>query len=331
VTDAALVWALAAAALLYPAGVARSADRGRWPPHRLAAWFGGLAAATAGLLIGGGFTGHAAGHLLLGMVAPLLLVLAAPVTLALRALPAARARLLTAVLRSGPARVLTHPAVAAVLDVGGLWLLYTTDLYALAARHPAVHLAVQAHVLLAGYLFTAAIVGVDPAPDRPRPAVRAAVLVLAAAAHAVLAKHLYASPPAGAGSADTGAMLMYYGGDAVEVVLAVLLCREWLAAATRPDRSLVRGGRRARGPEDGEVGEGEEDADDHEQPDAADGGERRERRRDDGQHDEGQPEPARHRSGDCTHAAHAPIPPPGSGGHPSRSSAASTFPSHSTV
>lgn len=236
-TAAALAWALAAAALLYPAGVARSAGRGRWPRHRLVAWYAGLAAATAGLLGPlsgqGDFAAHTAGHLLLGMVAPLLLVLAAPVTLALRALSVERARLLSAVLRSGPARLLTHPAVAAVLDIGGLWLLYTTDLYALAMREPAVHLAVQAHVLLAGYLFTAAIVGVDPAPDRPGPAVRAAVLVLAAAAHAVLAKHLYAAPPAGTGSGQTGAMLMYYGGDAVELALAVLLCREWLGATWR--------------------------------------------------------------------------------------------------
>ena len=232
-TDAALAWALAAAGLLYAIGLARSGTTTRWPRHRTAAWYAGLAAATAGLLLDGDFGTHAAGHLLLGMVAPLLLVLAAPVTLALRALPADRARRLSRLLRSRPLRLLTSPAVAAVLDVGGLWLLYTTDLYALAARQPAVHLVVQAHVLLAGYLFTAALVGVDPAPHRPRPAVRAAVLVLAAAAHAVLAKHLYGAPPAGVPDARAGALLMYYGGDAVEVALAVLLCREWLASAAR--------------------------------------------------------------------------------------------------
>ncbi len=70
---------------------------------------------------------HVAGHLLLGMVAPLLLVTAAPVTLALRALPRERARTLGRLLRSRPLAVLTHPAVAALLDVGGLWLLYRTD------------------------------------------------------------------------------------------------------------------------------------------------------------------------------------------------------------
>jgi putative membrane protein len=293
VTSGALAWALATAALLYPVGVVRSA--GHWPWARTAAWYAGLAAATAGLLPTGDFTAHAAGHLLLGMVAPLLLVLAAPVTLALRALPASRARLLGRALRSAPARVLTHPAVAGVLDVGGLWLLYTTDLYALAARHPAVHLAVQAHVLFAGYLFTAALVGVDPAPHRPRPAVRAAVLVLAAAAHAVLAKHLYAAPPAGVADARAGAMLMYYGGDAVEVVLAVLLCRDWLA------RSLPRSAGR---PQHAEVGQREEDADHHEQPDPPYGGDGGQGRRGDGQHHEGQPQPPRDRAGHSTHGRH---------------------------
>lgn len=238
-TAALAAWALAAAALLYTAAAGRSAARGRWPRPRLLAWYGGLAAAAAGLLgpLAGhaDFRAHVAGHLLLGMLAPVLLVLAAPVTLALRALPADRARRLSALLRSRPVRLLTFPVTAAVLDVGGLWLLYTTGLWTAAARDPAVHLLVQAHVLVAGYLFTAAVVGVDPAPDRPGPAVRAAVLVLASAAHGVLAKHLYAAPPPGVAAADAeaGAMLMYYGGDAVEVVLAVLLCRAWLATTWR--------------------------------------------------------------------------------------------------
>ena len=51
---------------------------------------------------------------------------------------------------------------------------------------------------------------------------RAAALVLASAAHGILAKHLYAT------GSGTGALVMYYGGDAVGVTLAALLCRTWL-------------------------------------------------------------------------------------------------------
>jgi putative membrane protein len=92
-----------------------------------------------------------------------------------------------------------------------------------------LHGLVSVHMLAAGCLLVAVLVGPDPMPGRGRPAVRAAVLIAVAASHAVLAKHLYASPPAGVASAETGAMLLYFGGDAVELALAVLLCRRWLA------------------------------------------------------------------------------------------------------
>lgn len=174
-------------------------------------------------------------HLLLGMLAPLLLVLAAPVTLALRALPAGRARRIARLLRWPPVRLLTFPVVAAVLDVGGLWLLYTTGLYGAMHSYETVRLAVDAHVLGAGYLFAAALIGPDPAPHRASRPLRAAVLVLALAAHEVLARHVYASPPEGVAAADgqAAAVVMYYGGDAVELALVVVFCRQWYVAAGR--------------------------------------------------------------------------------------------------
>ncbi len=290
-----MAWAVAVAAIGYTIGLARAAGRGRWPAYRTISWCGGLVVAGAGstLSASDGAVPHAVGHLLLGMVAPLLLVLSAPVTLALRALPADRARLLSAVLRSRPARLLTNPVVAAVLDVGGLWLLYTTDLHTVPAT--------QVHVLGAGYLFTAAIVGVDPAPHRPGPAYRAVVLVLASAAHGLLAKHLYAT------GWQTGGMVMYYGGDVVEVALATLLCRQWLAGS-------VPRGRAAGRPQRSEVEEREDPADHGDEPDTADGGENRQPDHDHGQHEEGHPEPRRHRSGERAHGGHAPIPAGGAGG-----------------
>ena len=288
-TAAVAAWAAAVAAVAYGIGLGRAAGRGPWPAHRTTAWYAGIVAAGAGsaLSTSDGAVAHAVGHLLLGMVAPLLLVLAAPVTLALRALPADRARLLSAVLRSGPARLLTHPVVAAVLDVGGLWLLFTTDLHTVPAT--------QLHVLAAGYLFTAAIVGVDPAPHRASPAYRAVVLVLASAAHGLLAKHLYAT------GWQTGGMVMYYGGDVVEVALAALLCRQWLAGS-------VPRGRAAGRPQHTEVEQREQPADHGDEPDAADGREDRERDHHHGQHQERDPDAPRHGSGERTHGGHGPIP-----------------------
>lgn len=204
-----------------------------WPRRRTASWLAGCVTLAVAIawpgLHSGGFAGHVVGHLLLGMLAPLLLVLAAPVTLAFRALPVAAARRLGHLLGRRLVRFLTEPVVAATLNVGGLWLVYTSGVYPALAEHRWLALLVHLHMFAAGYLFTAAIVSVDPLPHRRSHLHRAVVLVLALAAHDVLAKYLYAHPPAGIGSADaeTGAMIMYYGGDAVDLILMVLLCARW--------------------------------------------------------------------------------------------------------
>jgi putative membrane protein len=253
VLDAVVVLLLVAAAVAYGAGLARARGRGPWPAGRTLSWYAGLVCVGVALVgplataARAGFTAHMAGHVLLGMVAPLLLVLGAPVTVALRALPVGGARRLTRALRARPVRVLAHPVTAAVLNAGGLWLLYAGELYPRMHASALVHAAVHAHVLAAGYLLTAALVGVDPDPHRASVRVRAGVLVAFVAAHSVLAKWLYAHPPAGVagGDARRGAQLMYYAGDAVDVALMVLLLAGWYAA-TRP-RAVAPGARAAAG------------------------------------------------------------------------------------
>jgi putative membrane protein len=177
---------------------------------------------------------HVVAHLLVGMVAPLLLVTAAPVTLALRTLPRSRARVVARVLRSRPVAVVSHPAVAAGVDAGGLWLMYRTSL--LVGVPGAL---VTLHMLLAGYLFAFSLVGRDPTPHRAPLGVRAGVLVVAVAAHDVLAKLIYAEPPPDVPAAQTefAGQLMYYGAAPVHLALFVLLGREWYAVQGRRQRS----------------------------------------------------------------------------------------------
>jgi putative membrane protein len=245
--ETAVVLVLVVAAAGYAAALRAARDRSPWPAHRTALWYAGLFCAGVALLgpvaeaARASFTAHMLGHVLLGMLAPLLLVLAAPVTLALRALPAARARTLTRLLRHPSVRAVTHPAVVAALNGGGIWLLYTTDLYQQIHTSVLTHAVVHAHVFLAGYVFTASIVSVDPDPHRAPVTVRAAVLVIFIAAHSVLAKWLYAHPPAEVEAADAqaGAQLMYYAGDAVDVTLIVLLLVGWYTAARPRDIALV--------------------------------------------------------------------------------------------
>ena len=185
------------------------------------------------------FPAHMTGHLLLGMLSPLLLVLSAPVTLALRALPVDAARILVRVLVSSPARFVAHPVTALVSNAGGVWLLYTTPLLALTHQEPLVHGLVHVHVLGSGYLLVAALIGVDPVRHRHGYRCRGAVLLASFAAHSTLAKYLYAHPPPGipSGQAELASLLMYYGGDVVEVLIVVLFCRRWYAAGRAPGRA----------------------------------------------------------------------------------------------
>lgn len=223
----------------YVAAAIRTRGRGPWPLHRSVLWVLGVAAAAlavAGPLAEAAhehFAAHMAAHLSLGMLAPLLLVLAAPVTLALRSLAVVPARRLSALLRSWPARFLVHPITATVLNVGGLWVLYTTDLMQRMHENALLAAAVNVHLLVAGYLFTASMIGRDPAPHRPGYAFRAVVLLFAFAAHGILAKYLFAHPPAGvpAVEAELGSMLMFYGGDLVDAAIVVVLCFRWYVAS----------------------------------------------------------------------------------------------------
>lgn len=230
----------AVALLLYVAAVATEHRRGRrWPWYRLAAFVTGTAAAAAGftgpLASSTSFTAHTAAHVMAGMLAPLLLVTSAPITLALRALHVSRARLVSRVLRSRAARVVSHPVTAGLLSLGGMWVLYATPLFALSQASVTVHLLVMTHTLLAGYLFTAALIGIDPSPHRAGFGLRMGVLVGALAAHAVLAKTIYADGLPGIALADVqaGAQLMYYAGDVIDAALAVVLCAQWYRAAGR--------------------------------------------------------------------------------------------------
>jgi putative membrane protein len=220
------VLALLAAGALYVAAGWRTP----WPLRRTASWLTGLAAAGVGVVLStahGDLRTHMAGHLLLGMVAPLLLVLAAPVTLALRTLPVDAARRLARLLRTPPLRWASDPLVAVPANAAGLWLLYGTGLHAAVVHRPALGALVALHVLVSGYLATAAVLAVDPAPHRRGVGVRAAALAAGAAAHDVLAKWLYAAPLPGVAHAAEGARLMWDGGTVVTLVVAAVLWRRW--------------------------------------------------------------------------------------------------------
>lgn len=218
----------------------------RWSGWRTGAWVAGVVLLASGVsplmtdLVHTDARGHMVQHLLLGMYAPLGLVLAAPVTLLLGASSTKNRRRIATVLDSFPVRVTSHPMVAGVIDMGGLYVLYLTGLYAASMHSALLHWVINIHFVLAGTLFTWAIVGPDPAPHRPGPRARLVALVLTAASHAYLAKMLYARasalPPGGGHAAaemEQAAQVMYYGGDLAEIALAVTFFATWYHARSR--------------------------------------------------------------------------------------------------
>lgn len=178
--------------------------------------------------------GHMTLHLLIGMFAPLAWVLAAPVTLLLRTLPQAGGKRVVALLQGRFVRFVAHPVTALLLNIGGMYVLYLTPLYAASLESWLLHYAIHLHFLLAGYLFCWAILaGPDVSPHRLSLRFRLGVLFAAIATHSLLGKLMYSQGwPRGTGHSleeiRAAAQWMYYGGDLAEGLLAVVLLTLWL-------------------------------------------------------------------------------------------------------
>jgi putative membrane protein len=241
----------------YAAGLRRLRCRQiRWPIGRTACLIAGSACVASAVSPPMArhddlFPVHISQHLLLGMAGPALLALSAPITLALRVLPLQPRRSLLRLLHSHVVRILTAPATAILLDVGGLYVLYLTGLYAHAEDNDLIHAAVHLHMFLAGCLLSWAIIGIDPVRRRPGFAARIVTLIVAGAGHDTLSKLMYAHDlPAGGGSISArhaGAELMYYGGTVIDLALATVLMVQWwrvsgrmlARSARRPERVLA--------------------------------------------------------------------------------------------
>jgi putative copper resistance protein D len=165
---------------VYLIGVVRLRRRGdAWPAGRLVAWLAGcaamLAATSSGVRSYGSamFSMHMVEHMTLNMFVPVLLVLGAPITLALRVLPSTepgappgpREWILRAV-HSPLTAFLSNPITAFVLFVGSLYAVYFTPLFDTLVRYHWGHELMSLHFLLTGYLFYWGIIGVDPGPRR---------------------------------------------------------------------------------------------------------------------------------------------------------------------
>jgi putative membrane protein len=203
------------------------------------------------------------------MVAPLLLVLGAPVTLALQAGSRPTQQKILRVLHSVPARVVTHSLSAWVLFGGTIVVLYFTQLYELSLRIEWVHAAVHAHFVVAGCLFLGHVVGLDPIPGALGYGARLLyVMVLLPfhtfvgvallTANTVIAADWYEHVERTWGASPlsdqrTGAGLLWISGELFGVLAIGLVVRQWMRAeeraAARHDRRLDVLDRSDAGPE----------------------------------------------------------------------------------
>ena len=183
---------------LYVKGVIVLTKRGdKWPVGRTIAFALGITAtdfATSGglgLYAQFSFSYHMMSHMVLGMIAPIGLVLGAPMTLALRTLPQGRTSdergvrgSLLAALHSKIGVIYTNPIVALAIFDGSLFALYFTDLFAVLMQSHTGHLFMSLHFLAAGFLFFFIIIGVDPNPRRVHHLVQIVILFAAMSIHA---------------------------------------------------------------------------------------------------------------------------------------------------
>ncbi|MEX5713361.1 cytochrome c oxidase assembly protein [Parafrankia sp. FMc6] len=191
---------VALAAGLYLTGIIRLARRGdSWPVGRTIGFLTGLTLVAVVTSGGLGVYGpvllsvHMTQHMILTMLAPIPLVLGAPITLALRALRPASApyragprEWLLAGLHSWPARVVTHPLFVTANFAGSLYVLYLSDLLGYLMNSHLGHFAMNAHFLMTGFYFFEVLIGIDPLPKRPPHPGRVLMLMAVVPFHAFL-------------------------------------------------------------------------------------------------------------------------------------------------
>ena len=205
---------------------------------------------------------HMVQHMVLSMLVPLALALGAPITLALRTLPARPRRWLLVGLHSRVARVLSFPPLTFALYVLSPWALYFTGWYDASLSSAYVHEMMHLHLVLVGSLFFWPLVGIDPVPGRVGYPFRVLLVVLTLPFHAFLGVTIMGQTALLGGdwypSLHQGPMgvwlpdplddqhvaggILWGAGDLVGLVFFVVLFVQWVRSsmreAAREDRRL---------------------------------------------------------------------------------------------
>ena len=256
--------AAAVAVALYAVGISRITPTGRrWPASRTVAFGSGVA---LGLVVVVGpvgayddtfFWAHMVQHIVLMMIVPPLLLLGAPVLLALQASTRGfRRRVLVPALRSRTVRVLTDPVVTWVLFATVLVGTHLTPFFGFALTHPVVHDQIEHPLyLVAGLLYFYPVVGGNPLPHGPSPLVKIVSLVAMMAPESMTGFFIYTDQqlltpaaalegrpfgPSPLADQQFGGGLMWSSGMIVGAFWVTMAVLAWLQADARATARLDR-------------------------------------------------------------------------------------------
>jgi putative membrane protein/putative copper resistance protein D len=259
---------------LYGWGVVRLTRRGdKWPVGRTVAYVAGVLSVALMMCTGLNeygmvmFSVHMVQHMVISMLSPILILLGAPITLALRALPpAARGHkgpreLLLMLLHSRYMKIVTHPVFTIPLFIASLYALYFTPLFDFLMGSTTGHVAMMVHFLAVGLVFFWPIMGVDPGPNRPGYLMRMLELFAGMPFHAFFGIALmmastpmvetFRDPPASLGidalsDQNAAGGIAWAFSEIPSVLVLIALMFQWYASdqrqAKRKDRAADRDG-----------------------------------------------------------------------------------------
>jgi cytochrome c oxidase assembly factor CtaG len=264
--DAVPVVAILGALALYLWGAHRVTKRypkHPWPVTKTAALVGALVTTGVAIFSFIGvydselFWDHMIQHLLLIMVAAPLFAISSPIDLAWRACAGRERRLLSAVLRSPPAKFFGHPITAFALYAVVIPITHLTDWYNYTLTHESVHDGEHLVFLVVGYLFWRHIFGSDPNRYRLPPLVQIGILFLAipvdtftglslaGATHELFPAYLSVHRtwgPSLVTDLHVGGIIMWVGGDTLMLWPMIPLALGWMhleeRRGERADREL---------------------------------------------------------------------------------------------
>jgi putative membrane protein len=263
-----VAWLAVLLAVGYGLGLWRLQRRGvPWPVGRTLAWLVGCATLFYVTASGvqsysmGMFSLHMVQHMVLSMLSPLFLLMGAPVTLALRSLPAVAGpagmprRLVLTGLHSRLTQAVASPLFTVPLFIASLYGVYFTPVFDdLMASGPG-HTLMLLHFLVTGLLFFGPIMAIDPWPRHAGHGARMLELLLPAPFHAFFGVIVimsntvllssYAHPPASWGidplydQGAAGGIAWSFGEFPTVLVLAVVFF-SWTRSEERANRAADR-------------------------------------------------------------------------------------------